>query len=495
MSLTNKIRLVAVLSGFIVMELEILGTRILSPIFGSTIYVWTSLIGVTLTFLAIGYWIGGKLADKGKININILGIILLFVGIYVALLPYISRIVLFYSNSLGIIWGPLVASLIILFLPVFFLGFIVPASVKLITQSLTEVGRKAGEIYSLATIGSIIGTFVTGFWLILYFGVAKTSLITGLALVLLSLFVIKPKIKFLSLITIPLLLIAQPAYPAEILESFNSYYGQVRIIKHQDHLRLYMGIIPQTAINTKTGENEMGYIKYFEIPLIYNPNYKDVLMIGLGGGCTAKELIKKYNLNMDIVEIEPKMLDLARKYFYWNDEAKVYFDDGRHFVRNSGVYDIIIIDIGQVFPVWHLYTLEAFQEYNQHLNSQGTLIINILSAKEGEHAKSTKTLYKTLEQVFKEVMVLRNPSVDPQNTQGMALFASKKEIDKSEFFSAINNSKYSNPTIKKIIGDTYEFNDDVKLTTDDHPIAEFYDYKNWQEWGAVSKRGLKYFLP
>ena len=182
----NKIRLIVLLSGFISMELELLGTRLLSPIFGSTIYVWTSLIGITLTFLALGYWYGGKLADDRKINLNKLGLIILFLGVYISLLPFISRAILPSLSGLGIIFGPLVVSFIILAFPIFFLGFVVPTSVKLTTNSLGEVGEKAGEIYAIATVGSIIGTFTTGFFLILYLGITKTALITGIVLILWS---------------------------------------------------------------------------------------------------------------------------------------------------------------------------------------------------------------------------------------------------------------------------------------------------------------------
>ncbi len=493
-SLINKIRIVVVLSGFICMELEIMGTRILSPVFGSTIYVWTSLIGVTLTFLAIGYWYGGRLADKGKININALGLIILLLGFYVCLLPRISRLILPFTSGLDIILGPLLTSFVILSLPVFFLGFIVPVSVKLITKSLEEVGGKAGEIYSLATIGSIIGTFITGFFLVPYLGVAKACLISGLVLILLSLIIIEFKAKFLFLAVIPLLFISKLPSSAKILESYDGYYGQTRIIKNENHLRLYKGVVPQTAINLKTKENEMSYIKYFEIPFIYNSDYKKTLMIGLGGGYTAKELAIKYNLDMDIAEIDRKMLDFAKKYFYWNNEAKVYFDDGRHFVKNSRIYDIIIIDIGCVFPAWHLYTLEAFQEYSRHLNPNGALIINIFSAKEGEYSKLTKTLYKTMEQVYDEVIILRR-DIEPDSTQSIALLATKEKVNKNKFISIINNLEYQNPFIKKIISEQYQLDNSIKLTTDNHPLAEFYDYENWQELGAVNKRALEYFLP
>ena len=499
-SFSNKIKLVTLLAGFISMELEILGTRILTPIFGSTIYVWTSLIGVTLIFLAFGYWYGGKLADKKKITINILGIIIFFLGAYIVLFPYISKLLLVLVIDLGIIIGPLISSFIILSFPVFFLGFVVPSSVKLITQSLEKVGTRAGEIYSLATIGSIIGTFVTGFFLIPYLGVTKSSLITGISLMLLSSLIMKPKLRPLFLLIIPLLavLLITPSMPSEILETFNSYYNQVRVVQHGEHLRLYAGIIPQTAINIKTKENEISYIKYFEVPFILNYNYEKALMVGLAGGYNAKQLVEKYDIKLDVIEIEPRMLDLARKYFYWEDEANVYFDDARHYLRQSkDKYDIIIYDIGYVYPAWHLYTKEAFQEMYNHLSPDGMLLFNVFTAKEGKYSQLTQTLYKTLQQVFYDIIILRNPDGNPKETQSMVILASKERIDEKKLIFLLNDSQYSGPPIEKIIEDnsTFRADENIGVTTDDHPLAEFYDYKNLGDWGTVGKSSLSYFLP
>ncbi len=500
LSLNNKIRLVTLLAGFISMELEILGTRILTPIFGSTIYVWTSLIGVTLTFLALGYWYGGKLADKKKITINVLGIIIFFLGVYVVLFPHISKLLLVLVVDLGIVIGPLISSFIILSFPVFFLGFVVPSSVKLITQSLDKVGTRAGEIYSLATIGSIIGTFVTGFFLIPYLGVIKSSLITGIFLMLLSSIIIKPKFRILFLLIIPLLIVPLIAssVPPEILETFNSHYGQIRVMQHGDFIRLYIGVIPQTVVNTKTKENGMVYMKYFEIPFILNYNYEKALMIGLAGGYNAKQLVEKYDIELDVVEIEPKMLELARKYFYWEDEASVYFDDARHYLNQTeNKYDVIINDIDYVHPAWNLYTKEAFQTMSNHLNPDGMLIFGVFTAKEGEYSQLTQTLYKTLQNVFYDIIILRNPRNNPKEAQSMVFLASKKEIDKKKFVSLLNNSQYSGAPIEEIIEDnsTFKVAEDTELTTDDHPLAEFYDYKNWEELGSIGKSGLSYFLP
>jgi len=498
-NLVNKLRIVVVLAGFATMELEIIGTRILSPIFGPTIYVWTSMIGVTLTFLALGYWYGGKLVDEGKIAMNALGAVILLLGVWICILPHISKPVLFQLSDWGILWGPLVASLMILSFPVFFSGFVVPSAVKLITQSLEEVGSRAGEIYSLATVGSIIGTFTTGFFLVLYLGVAKTCLITGIALILLSLIVIEPKIKFLSILIVILLIMSPTTTPPEILESFDSPYGQIRVRDTNRAIVLYMDGIIETMLNKETQESGTLNTFLFNVPFVYNSSYKKVLMIGLAGGLGAKELAQRYDVDLDVVEIEPRMLDVAEEHFGWAGERRVHFDDGRHFLRNSGKYDVIIVDTGVIFCCWHLYTLEAFQEVYDHLNPDGVFLVNFIASTEGGYSMAAQSEYETLKRVFDDVLIIRGIG-DPEDACLVTLLASKKKIDRDKLLESTKRSGLSRGPLSlgEIINASFEIsfdNERVGLTTDDHPIAEFYDYIVWQKIGKIGKGGLKYFMP
>lgn len=493
----KKLLLAVFFAGFAVLELEILTPRILSPVFGGTIFVWSSIIAATLAYLSLGYFSGGKLADRGKININRVGFVLLITGVYVALLPFISRSLLPLTNDFGVMFGPLISAFALLAIPMFLLGLVSPSAIKLITKSLERVGSRAGEIFAFGTLGSIAGALITGFVLIPSIGVAAASTVTGLVLIVISFFLIKSRTKYLAILLIASLFLVPQQQPPEILESFDSFYGQIRVIDHNfgeygTVRRVYLDTLPQSAVNVNTRENEMGYIEFFEIPLLYNSGYTRALMIGLGGGATAKEMVNKHNLEMDVVEIEPRMLDLAEEYFYWEGEATVYFDDARHFLSSAGTYDVIFIDIGYVFPTWHLYTLEAFQQYSDHLNGDGALVINLFSGKEGKHGRVTQTLFKTLERVFGDVFLLRDPSSDPDDTHAMALLAFKKEIERGKFSSLPHRL-----SMQEILDDNDNFiiQDSIVLNTDDRPVAEFYDYESWETFGLIGRDRLKYFLP
>jgi len=430
----NKIRLIVLLSGFISMELEILGTRLISPIFGSTIYVWTSLIGVTLTFLALGYWYGGKLADKGKINLSKLGLIILFLGVYISLLPFISRAILYQFSNLGIIFGPLLISFVILAFPIFFLGFVVPTSVKLSTEFLSEIGRKAGQIYALATVGSIIGTFATGFFLILYLGITKTALITGIILILLSLILIKKKNKkiFLVFLLIPLLLFfITPKVSPVIIYSESGYYSEIKVIHEVIGGYNVRQLVLDNAVQTiKTDNpNYFNYVNFFKIPFYFR-DISSVLMIGLGGGEGIKMLHNNYNVEIDVIELDPKLKFVAEKYFDLNiSNFNIITNDARnYFLTTDKKYDLIISDIGFVDWGPYLFTMEFYEIVKNHLSDDGIFMMNVIAIKEGENSVLAKSVYSDLDKVFEDVLIFRNPRVPDDEFDNIFLLASKQKI-------------------------------------------------------------------
>jgi spermidine synthase len=496
-----RVILIVTLAGFVTLELEVLGTRLISPIFGPTIYVWSSMIGVTLALLAIGYRLGGRIADKGKISITLLGILILLAGIYIASLPWISNLILYHFSNLGIMLGPLISSLLIFLFPMLSLGFIVPASVKIVTSSLDELGRKVGDIYFAGTLGSIAGAIVTGYFLIFYLGIKETCLATGIVLILASLLIIKPKEKFLFLLAIPILLSLPKMHLPGILESIDSFYGQIRVIEKDGFLTLYMDGIAQTHVWSETKEDAGNYGFFFQIPLVYNPGIKKVLMIGLAGGVVARDLARSYRVSLDVVDIEPRTLGIARNYFGWSNEARVYFDDGRHFIRSSGKYDLIILDIGYIFYAWHLYTLEAFREIYDHLGEEGMLMISMGGAKEGKYSKGPTSLYKTLLQAgFEDVLIFKHPFPKPYHVQAIILLASKERIDRAKLLKLAKeaNLSYARGSLVEVVEEALEgFNvtQDVVLHRDNHPIAELYDYEVFERFSRYTKEFLLYLLP
>lgn len=167
------------------MALEILGSRFLAPYFGSTLFVWGSLIGVVLAALSLGYYYGGKASDRNP-DFHTFSLIIFLAGAYVlstALTsPTLFEFVL--ALRLGERYGPLLASFLLLAIPSFLLGIVSPYSVKLGARTFSRVGSVAGSLYSISTAGSIIGTFVTVFVLIPQFGVMK--ILFGVSIVLMS---------------------------------------------------------------------------------------------------------------------------------------------------------------------------------------------------------------------------------------------------------------------------------------------------------------------
>ena len=172
--------------GFAVLVLEILGTRFLVPFYGSTIFVWSSLISVTLGSLALGYFLGGKAADKNP-SFSFLCWLIFFAGMAVLAIPHISGFVLVKTDFLGMRFGPLVSAAILFSFPLILLGTISPFAVRLSLKMREEAGRTAGNLYSISTWGSLAGGLLAGFYLVPYFDERLIAKGVGLALILIFL--------------------------------------------------------------------------------------------------------------------------------------------------------------------------------------------------------------------------------------------------------------------------------------------------------------------
>lgn len=466
----NKIRLLVLLSGFISMELELLGTRLLQPVFGPTIYVWTSLIGVTLAFLALGYWQGGKLADKGKIDLNKLGLITLLLGIYICFLPLITTALIQPFSNLGILFGPIFTSLVILAFPIFFLGFVVPTSVKLATHNLEKVGKEAGEIYALATVGSIIGTLATGFFLILYIGISKTSIVTGAVLILLSLFIFKRKKPFfLFFLVIPILLfLFIPKAPAAVVYSSNSgYYSGITVTSQViGNYNVSQLILDNVVQDIKTDNPYFfNYINFFKIPFYFR-NISSTLMIGLGSGQGVQMLHDAYNVSSDVVEIDPRMVYVSQKYFGFNaSNYNITINDARSYLlHTSKKYDLIISDLGFVDVDPYLFTTNFYEIIKSHLNPNGIFMINLVTAKEGSNSIIAESVYSDLKKEFDYVLVFRNPDTPNNEIDNTFFVASNSKIDIP--------TNLTDSTLDSIIQSPFTYNQTLSADTDNFAPIE-----------------------
>ena len=177
-------------SGAIVMSFEILGSRVLAPHFGNDVFVWGSLIGVFLAGLSLGYWGGGKLADSIT-DLRCFALLLAAPGLNLCLFPlYCDTVNLWiFGRQYGMRAEPLLASIILFFIPTIFMGAVSPYAVKLQVRNIDLVGTGVGNLYALSTLGSIAGTLLTAFYLITLMGVRKIIVLEGALLVLIGIIV------------------------------------------------------------------------------------------------------------------------------------------------------------------------------------------------------------------------------------------------------------------------------------------------------------------
>jgi spermidine synthase len=481
-------------AGMASMSLEFAASRILIPVFGSSIYTWGSLIGVILTGLSLGYHIGGKLADKNP-NFLKLCLVIFSSGLYIVFIPFIaptltSSFIQFVSDSQQ---ASLFAVFTLLLLPTFLLGIVSPYAIKLATRRLTELGNVSGNLYSLSTIGSIVGTFLTVFILIPTFEI--NYIIFGLGVTLMffsSLFGPARFPKILAVFVVVLLFF----FPSINLSSAGSVmihptgalvyeketlYSHLDVIDNGNIRTLYLdGNIHSQMYKDKPEELVNAYTKYFHLGFLFNPNAKDVLFVGGGGFSGPKNFLSTYSdVHIDVVEIDPDVISTARDYFNSpaNDGSRlmIYNDDARNFLsKTEKKYDLIILDaFSKNYVPFHLMTLEYFQLLDKKLTSDGIIISNNIGSMTGDRSDIIRAVYKTISQVFPSVYVFTTEH-NPGNLQNIMLATMKTPTEYSkdelrQLASNNDNNKHNSSTALYDL-DYLEHLYEAELQTSDVPL-------------------------
>ena len=444
------------LCGALGMVLELVAARILSPYVGSSNLIWTTIIGIMLTSMSIGYWLGGKIADK-RPDINLLSFFILIGAFFTSIIPILEIALVKplseVMNELVII--AIICSTIVFGIPSFILAMVSPFAVKLEDKNHEEIGKTSGKISSLSTIGSIVGTFVAGFLLIPNLGVRTLILIITITLFILS-FIMFNKKNVKYSIAMVLCLIA--------LIGLN-YYGKVLFEKNNPDIiqdvdsqysRIWIKNISVGDINYKTMEvdtglesyinkdtNEMGakYLYYYDLFDYYNKDAKSTLMIGGAAYTYPTYYLNKYQeKTIDVAEIDEKMTELAIDEFdldIENPRLKIYTQDGRSFLNNTeNKYDTILIDAfkGLNAP-FELTTYEALVKAKNALNDNGMVITNIISSLEGEDEDFIKYEYSTYKKVFEDVKLFKVRDLEKTESQNLILigFKNGKNINEEKY--------------------------------------------------------------
>ncbi len=492
----------AMVCGALIMVVEILGSRVIGPFFGVSLFVWTSLITVTLMALAAGYAVGGIISDKKRSPDYLYGIILIS-GFLVLVIPFMKGVVLRACLPLGLRAGSLCSSLLLFGPSLFLLGCVSPYIIKIAAREMRNIGRTVGIFYAVSTLGSFIGTIVTGFVLIAYFGVNRIFEVVGLLLVLLSIgyyLLFRRKWGFMIFLLLALLppgveppqVIMRPSgTKVTIVSSQDSFYGSLRVVDYSHGLihtrELTIDGLIQGGIDVN---NKMPIYGHFYplmlIPYGLNPDGKTCLVIGLGTGIIPM-WYESVGIKSDVVEIDPKVVDLARNYFGFRTSGEVVIADARHYLISSPKkYDYITLDVfnGDTTPA-HVLSLEALRLVKKRMTQKSVFVANLIGSLK-KNTFMTASVVRTLEEVFQTVEIY--PSFSTEDGEGAGNIAIVAYDTAPITFELEQVRRFpvhplALSSVRQFLGKQFHFPADTEaiVLTDDYNPIDFYD--SWlKEW-------------
>lgn len=409
--------------GVCVTALEIASARLISPYFGSTIYVWGGAIGTALFALAIGYWLGGMVIDRYP-SPKPLALILLCAAISTMVIPWMYQTTT-YSLShwsalqhIPVSLAVMLSMLVLFFIPILALGMVSPMVLKLTMTSVERLGSWSGLLSGVATFGSIVGTFLASYATIPLLGTRWTIYMAGALLFILSAIVSIPR-KRMSVLSAVLLAstamqIAGVPFVARVgvAAEKESAYQLVQVIKQKDTRYLVHDAAHgvQSLYTPGTSYTKSPYDVFGLLPYLIESKEKklSVLLLGLGGGNIVRlfeeHLGNQFSFDITAVEIDPVVVQMAKQYFDLDQlDVKIVIDDARHFLRNDkNSYDIVVIDAythETQIPVM-LATQEFFQQVQSRLQPGGVLGINAFAFRE---SRFLPKFLNTLSSVFPDV--------------------------------------------------------------------------------------------
>ncbi len=463
------------ISGMTSLAAEFGASRLLGNVFGTSNPVWAAIIGLILIYLTVGYFLGGRWADRSPHPKTMYGI-LAWAAFTLGVVPYVAGPVLRAAANavdnlqIGIIAGAFVGVLVLFTIPVTLMGMISPFAIRLSMSDAGHAGNTAGTIYGISTIGSFIGTFLPTLLLIPTIGTTRTFLVFSLALLVVALVglglsagrrAVLPALLMLAVLVLLALFGAGGGIKrstGQIFETESAYnYIQVLEINGTRYLRLNDGQGVHSEYNPDTLEYGGPWQQFLVAPFFYPDrqpaDISRIAIVGLAAGTTARQAAAVFpNVTIDGFEIDPKIVQVGREYFGMNlPNLNVIIGDGRWGLEKSPQkYDLICVDAYR--PPYippHLTTREFFQIAADHLNPNGALAINVgrapgdrrlidgLATTIGTMFSSiyvmdipntfNSILYATLQPTSAEdlqanlVAFMAHPGVDPLLTDSMAL--------------------------------------------------------------------------
>ncbi len=405
--------------------------------------------------LSLGYYLGGRIADDHPNFEKICGIVFC-VGLFVVGIPFFASSVVDFSLAIMPVsqFTPLLATFLLLMLPSVLLGFVSPYVIKLGTKSLEKVGNISGNLYSIATVGSIFGTFLTVFVLIPNVTVNQIIFGLGIALIGSSLIGLKISPKVIALGVLIILIVPWTSLSSNtishngtLIYEKETMFSHLDVVEFGDNRSLYLDGLRHSSMNLLDPlDLVIDYTEYFHLGMIFNPTAKDILFVGGGGFSGPKNFLALYpDTKIDVIEIDPDVIDVAKTYFNLesNPRLQVFNDDARkHLSMFDKKYDVIILDAYATnYVPYHLITHEFYQLLEKRLETNGVIVSNLLGSIEGNNSPLVRSIYKTLQETFPVAYVFPTEE-KPTNLQNIMVVSSNQpyEFDRLLLLEKSKNS-------------------------------------------------------
>lgn len=484
----------AALTGAAIMIVEILGAKMLSPYMGTSHFVWTAQIAVTLVALACGYYVGGRLADLSQ-SLQWLYWAILGAAIYLGFTVLVIESVAFSCLRFNLQVGSLLASAILYFVPLALLAMTGPFVVRMITASVLRVGGNMGRLTSVSTLGSLAGTMLIAYFLVPSLPNSVSMYLTSLVLVVISLGYFSffhrrglPAVVILGFLGLgyPGIDLGNQLAPhyrwMKQLYKTNSHFGTLQVLQRQDGILYLMDDnLLQNTYDPARGQSVSHFTYMLSgLPRVYTEKIQDVLCIGMGAGVVPMEFVRA-GAHVEVVEINPAMVRVATK-FFGADPSRftLHVGDGRQFLnRCTRQYDVVVLDVflGDSSPS-HMLTREAFASVRKVLRPEGVLVINAFAQLGEGKDFFAASLAKTLQVVF--------PSVRMHTSgRGEMFYVAGNKPDIS--FVRQPDTAYIHPQVRRYAEDAFQGQVSAParaglVLRDDYNPAEFYDAHNREEY-------------
>ena len=512
-------------SGAVLLGVEIAASRVVAPFFGNSLFVWGALIGVVLSGLSIGYWVGGVVADRipaARLLLTVMGI----AALLVLAIPIVDDRVLeaVVNWNPGPRLNPLIAAIALFGPPSIVMAAVTPIAIRLVASTVASLGRTSGRLFAISTAGSIAGTFATAFFLIPEFGtdqllgLAATALLAGIVVVaLVERMVVAALLAAVAVAGAGYVSTQvspergarlegaaaenwSPVYRSaagavggvashegfDVLFSKDTQYHRLAVVEDQDSRFLRFDNSFQSGMYIdRPFATRYLYSDFFNLGLAYNPDARNMLFIGVGGGSALKRLWRDFpDLELQAVEIDPVVVDVAYRYFDMprSPRLKVAVEDGRRWLARNDEqkWDVISIDayFSDSIP-FHLTTHEFMELVRSRLAPGGVVVANVIGSIAGSSSQLFRSFYKTYRASFPTVLV--HPVVspgeraDPELLRNVIMVATEQPAPAKPFLAQrwreIRAERPGAPDLAKAISGRYDARiptDDVPTLTDDY---------------------------